>query len=164
MRSLEGDQRFFLLELDVLFDECIRKAVEGTLAGFGRIDILVNNVGIHNVAPLAVVPMSTVEHVMSTNVYDPLKLIKAVVPHMISKRKRKIENVGSVAAFAPDPWAGAYTTSKDALHALTDTLRLDKPFGIRVITMVPGAIRSNIGNSSLSSYDRMPEWKSTNHL
>ncbi|PKU84667.1 hypothetical protein MA16_Dca027136 [Dendrobium catenatum] len=42
---------------------------------------------------------------------------------MISKRKRKIINVGSVAALALGPWAGAYTTSKDALHALTDTLR-----------------------------------------
>ncbi|PKU65549.1 hypothetical protein MA16_Dca027418 [Dendrobium catenatum] len=70
MRSSEGDQRFFLLELDVLFDECIQKAVEGTLAGFGWNHILINNTGIHNVAPLAVVPMSTVEHVMSTNVYD----------------------------------------------------------------------------------------------
>ncbi|KAH0452694.1 hypothetical protein IEQ34_019993 [Dendrobium chrysotoxum] len=160
MRSLEGDQRFFLLELDVLSDECIRKAVEGALARFGRIDIVVNNAGIHNVAPLAEVPMSTVEHVMSTNLYGPLKLIKAVVPHMISRRKGKIVNVGSVAALAPGPWAGAYTSSKAALHALTDTLRLElRPFGIRVITVVPGAIRSNIGNSSLSYHDRMPEWK-----
>ncbi|XP_020575875.1 NADPH-dependent 1-acyldihydroxyacetone phosphate reductase-like [Phalaenopsis equestris] len=160
MKSLQGDQRFLLLELDVLSDDCIRKAAEGAMERFGRIDIVVNNAGIHNVAPLAEVPMSTFELIMSTNVYGPLKLIKAIVPHMISRKKGKIVNVGSVSALAPGPWAGAYTASKAAIHALTDTLRLElKPFGIHVINVVPGAIKSNLGNSSLAYYDRMPGWK-----
>lgn len=69
MRSIEGDPRFFLQELDVISEESIRKAVANTLDKFGRIDVLVNNAGVHLVAPLAEVPIMSVEHVFNTNVY-----------------------------------------------------------------------------------------------
>lgn len=69
MRSLEGDSRFLLLELDVLSDESVRGAVDAALDRFGRVDVLVNNAGVHLVAPLAEVPMASFDHVFKTNVY-----------------------------------------------------------------------------------------------
>ncbi|XP_010261195.1 PREDICTED: NADPH-dependent 1-acyldihydroxyacetone phosphate reductase [Nelumbo nucifera] len=160
MTDLENDDRFFLQELDVLSDESVRQALTNALDKFNRIDILVNNAGVQCIGPLAEVPLNSIEHTFNTNVFGPMRLIQAVVPQMAARRKGKIVNVGSVTALAPGPWAGAYSASKAALHALTDSLRLELgTLGIDVINVVPGAIKSNIGYSAISSYNQMPEWK-----
>lgn len=69
MKSLEADPRFLLQELDVCSEESIRMTVENALDKLGRIDVLVNNAGVHLVAPLAEVPMADVEQLFNTNVY-----------------------------------------------------------------------------------------------
>lgn len=158
--DLQDDSRFFLHELDVSSDDSVRHALSTVLEKFGRIDIVVNNAGVQCVGPVAEVPLSMIQDTFNTNLFGSLRLIQAVVPHMASRKKGKIVNVGSVSVLAPVPWGGVYTASKAALHSLTDNLRLElQPFGIDVITLVPGAIRSNIAESALATYRRMPEWK-----
>ncbi|XP_050205331.1 short-chain dehydrogenase RED1 [Mercurialis annua] len=160
MRELEHDHRFYLQELDVLSDESVQHVMSNVLEKFGKVDILVNNAGIQCVAPLAEVPLSAMQNTFDTNVYGTMRVIQAAIPHMASRKKGKIVNVGSVTVLAPSPWSGVYTATKAALHALTDTLRLElKPLGIDVINVVPGAIKSNIGNSAAAGYNKMPEWK-----
>ncbi|XVF17173.1 hypothetical protein REPUB_Repub10bG0096700 [Reevesia pubescens] len=160
MSDLQQDPRFFLQELDVLSDQSVQNVLSNVLDKFGRVDVLVNNAGIQCVGPLAEIPLPAMENTFNTNVFGTMRLVQAVVPLMASKKKGKIVNVGSVTVMAPGPWSGVYTASKAALHALTDTLRLElRHFGIDVINVVPGAVRSNIGNSAVASYNRMPEWK-----
>ncbi|KAI3842336.1 hypothetical protein MKW98_026126 [Papaver atlanticum] len=162
MRDLQGEDqdKFFLQELDVVNEESINKVVNFAIEKFGKIDILVNNAGIHCVGPLVEIPLSSIENTFNTNVYGPMRMVQAVVPHMIPRRKGKIVNVGSVAALAPGPWAGAYSATKCAIHSLSDTLRIElRVFGISVTTVVPGAVKSNFGNASETRYNRLPEWK-----
>lgn len=58
-------------------------------------------------------------------------------------------NIGSISGLVPTPFAGAYCASKAALHAISDAARMElEPFGIRVITVQPGAVRSGFGASA----------------
>ncbi|KVI08556.1 hypothetical protein Ccrd_013064, partial [Cynara cardunculus var. scolymus] len=142
MADLSNDPDVFLLQqLDVLSDQSVREVVGNVIDKFGRIDVVVNNAGVQCIGPLAEMPLSSIEQTFNTNVYGSMRLIQAVVPHMASRKKGKIVNVGSVTVMAPGPWSGVYTASKAAIHALTDTLR------------------SNIGNSAIANYNRMPDWK-----
>ncbi|KAF5747383.1 NADPH-dependent 1-acyldihydroxyacetone phosphate reductase [Tripterygium wilfordii] len=159
MADLQHDLRFFLQEVDVLSEESVQRVMSVVIEKYGRIDVLVNNAGIQCIGPLAEIPLPELEQTFNTNVYGPMRLIQAVVPHMASRRKGKIVNVGSVVALAAGPWAGGYNASKAALHSVTDTLRLElRPLGIEVILVVPGAIKSNLGKSAANRYEQMPEW------
>ncbi|XP_016575499.1 short-chain dehydrogenase ptmH isoform X1 [Capsicum annuum] len=200
MSDFQNDPRFFLQELDVLSEQSVTHVLTNVLDKFGAIDVLVNNAGVQCIGPLAEVPLSSIQHTFNTNVFGPIRLIQSVVPHMASRKKGKIVNVGSCSALAPGPWCGAYSASKAAVHSFSDSLRLQhnedlaqsnphqyfntdmsrkmknpckyiftsnllfrrlelEPFGIDVITVVPGAVTSKIGDAAIVSYSQMPEWK-----
>jgi short-subunit dehydrogenase len=65
---------------------------------------------------------------------------------MIARRRGRIVNIGSVSGVTATPFSGAYCASKFAVRAISDTLRLElAPFGVDVVEIQPGAIRSEFG-------------------
>jgi NAD(P)-dependent dehydrogenase (short-subunit alcohol dehydrogenase family) len=156
--SLEGlhvSSRLVTLALDVTDPASVRAAVTTAIEQLGRIDILVNNAGFNLVGPLAEVPLVDVEVIFRTNVAGPLALIQAVVPHMVARRHGRIVNIGSMVGVVPTPFTGAYCASKSALHMLSDVLRLELwPFGIEVISVEPGRVRSEISKNARVDLDR----------
>ena len=78
---------------------------------------------------------------------------------MVSRRSGRIVNIGSIVGTVPTPWAGSYCASKAMVHAMSDALRVElKPFGVRVIKVLPGAVRSNFGRATTGRLG-MQEWK-----
>lgn len=146
-------------ELDVTSDESVAAAVDVIMSKFGQIDVVVNNAGVGITGPLAELPIHQVLKAYEINTVGALRVVQHVVPHMASRRSGRIVNIGSVVGNVATPWAGPYCASKAAVHAMTDTLRLElRPFDIDVILVIPGSVRSNFG-SNASDRLRKLEWK-----
>lgn len=78
-----------------------------------------------------------------------IAVTQAAVPSMIRRRSGVVVNIGSVAAIACMPFGAPYSASKSAVHALSDTLRLELAgFGIKVVVVAPGAIKSSIADNT----------------
>ncbi|XWS29677.1 hypothetical protein CRYUN_Cryun24cG0050400 [Craigia yunnanensis] len=147
------------IELDVSSDESVSSAVNTVITKYGHIDVLVNNAGIGSTGPLAELSLDAIKKAWEINTLGQLRMVQQVVPHMASRRRGIIVNVGSVVGRVPTPWAGSYCSSKAAVHAMTNTLRVElRPFGINVVLVVPGAVRSNFGSSSLERMGNR-DWK-----
>ncbi|GLJ43547.1 hypothetical protein SUGI_0905790 [Cryptomeria japonica] len=142
--------RIKTLCMDVTSDESVAAGVEEVVREAGRIDVVVNNAGVGATGPLAELPLAEVQRAWEINCLGHLRVVQTVVPHMVRRGHGTIVNVGSVVGAVSTPWAGAYCASKAALHAASEALRLElRPFGIRVVLVMPGAIRSNFGEANL---------------
>ena len=135
--------------LDVTDDASISNCVETVIERAGKIDILVNNAGLLLIGPLVELSADELRRQFETNVIGLAALTRAVTPHMISRKAGIIVNISSITSVAATPFAGAYCSTKAAVTSLSDTLRLElAPFGIRVVTVQPGAIRSNLSTNA----------------
>ncbi|KAJ8765450.1 hypothetical protein K2173_014572 [Erythroxylum novogranatense] len=148
------------VQLDVSSDESVSSAVKNIVSRYGRIDILINNAGIGSTGPLAELPLEAIRKAWEINTLGQLRMVQNVVPHMALNRSGSIVNIGSVVGMVPTPWAGSYCASKAAVHAMSNTLRVElKPFGINVVLVVPGAIRSNLGRANTARLGNQQDWK-----
>lgn len=164
MSDFRSEDDIETIELDVSSDESVSSAVNTVISKYGHIDVLVNNAGIGSTGPLAELSLDAIKKAWEINTLGQLRMMQQVVPHMASQRRGVIVNVGSVVGRVPTPWAGSYCSSKAAVHAMTDTLRVElRPFGINVALVVPGAVRSNFGSSSIERLGNQ-DWKLYNEF
>ena len=104
--------------------------------------------------PLGEYPLEQAREVYETNIFGLLAVTQAVAPAMMRARRGMVVNLSSVIGFVGLPFCGVYTSSKAAVFNLSDTLRLElAPFGVKVVTVCPGGIKSNIGAHSLEKLD-----------
>ncbi|KAF2218357.1 hypothetical protein BDZ85DRAFT_227029, partial [Elsinoe ampelina] len=140
-----------------------------------RLHLLVNNAGRNYTVPGIEVSMAEVRSVFETNVFSVIKLTNALAPLLLNaasspsshghinfllrlatfgmlsplsspEPRPTIINIGSLAGTLPYVFGSVYNASKAALHSYGDTLRVElEPFGVDVVTIVTGGVKSNIG-------------------
>lgn len=147
---------FIAEKLDVTINADIDRIVKLIYKNEGRIDFLINNAGYGLIGPTVEIPDEEIEIQFSTNLFGPLKLIKKIVPVMKLNGDGVIVNIGSISGVAATPFSGAYCATKAALHSLSDALRMElKPFGIKVVTVQPGGIKTNFGSAAAKIVERI---------
>jgi NAD(P)-dependent dehydrogenase (short-subunit alcohol dehydrogenase family) len=123
-------------KLDVTSDASVFECFESIEE---RIDVLVNNAGIDARGSIEELPLSAFWTVMDTNYLGAVRCMKAVLPQMRRARSGCIINISSLAGRAAHSPLGAYSASKFALEAISETLAGEvKPFDIRVAIVEPG--------------------------
>ena len=113
----------------------------------GSLDYLVNNAGRNYTVPALDVDFPEVQATFETNVFSVMRICQAFAPLLI-QAKGTIVQIGSVAGEIPYVFGSVYNASKAALHAYSDTLRLElAPFDVNVMVVVTGGVRSNIART-----------------
>ena len=141
---------------DVTREEQVARLVERTLQRFGRIDVLVNNVGtIVMPGEILETTLEAWETMMATNARSVFLCTRAVLPGMIQRRQGKIINICSVAGLRALPNRAAYCASKHAVTGFTRCAALDmKPYGIAVNAICPGAVHTPLTDYSRPDADK----------
>ncbi|MEY9928684.1 NAD(P)-dependent dehydrogenase (short-subunit alcohol dehydrogenase family) [Catenulispora sp. GP43] len=132
-----------LVAADVGAPDSAQRIVSEALQRFGRIDALVNNAGLARFGTLDRVSEADVEAMVRTNFLGPLALIRAAAPEL-SRRQGCVVNVGSIGGMLALPGRATYGASKAALHHLTRSLARELAPRVRVNTVAPGALDTEI--------------------
>jgi NAD(P)-dependent dehydrogenase (short-subunit alcohol dehydrogenase family) len=135
-----------VLELDVTEDASVERAIAQVLDAEGRIDVLVNNAGVMHFGSVELLPDERMRSTFETNLFGPVRMLRAVLPIMRSQGFGVIVNVSSVSGRVPaPPISWSYTATKHGLSVLSDALAMElAPHGIRVISIEPGFFQTNI--------------------
>ncbi|MDZ4858082.1 MAG: SDR family NAD(P)-dependent oxidoreductase [Candidatus Hydrogenedentes bacterium] len=142
------------LALDVNDPDSVKRAVDGAIAKAGRIDILVNNAGYGQMGPIIDLTAEQVRAQFETNIVGLIAMMQAVAPSMIVNKRGRIVNIGSISGILATPYAGIYCASKAAVHSVSEAARMElAPFGIDVIMVQPGGVKSQFGETASEHLD-----------
>jgi NAD(P)-dependent dehydrogenase (short-subunit alcohol dehydrogenase family) len=137
-------------------EACVREVMERT--GGEGVDVVVNNAGYGQMGPLLDVSDDQLRQVFETNVFGLMRVTRAFVGPMLRRRSGRVINVSSGGGRMSFPLAGAYTATKFAVEAMSDALRWElAPFGIDVVVIEPGPIRTNFADTAAKSVDERPD-------
>ena len=141
-----------VLEIDVDKNETVQSAINKIMNEKNRIDVLVNNAGYGLFGCLEDLSMDDLKAQFETNFFGIVRTSQAVIPVMRKQKSGIIVNISSVAGRIGFPVSPAYISSKFALEGLSESMRYElSPFGINIIIIEPGVIKTNFMSSTRKS-------------
>src|ERR1700686_4883541 len=143
-----------VLELDVTDDASVGRAVDAALAKAGRIDTVINNAGYVVSGVTEAVTTEQARRIMDTNFLGPVRVNRAVLPHMRRQRSGLLMHISSVAGRIVAPSMGFYCASKFALEALAEAYSYELAAqGIESVIVEPGAYETPVFGNTVTAAD-----------
>lgn len=152
------------LTVDITSDDDVKKAIEQTVATFGKIDVAVNNAGYMLLGALEEVSDKEFRQSMNVNVFAFQNVIRNVMPYFRKQGSGHFFNFASSAGYSADACAGSYNAVKSAVIGFSEALALEvKPFNIKVTIVSPGLFRTNFLGAFPVAQNKIEAY-STQHL
>jgi len=149
--------------LDVTDHDAVARVVRAADEAVGGIDVLVNNAGVSLEGTIEETGGAAILEQFQVNVFGPIAVIKAMLPAMRARRRGLIVNVSSLAVYATGGGTGVYGGAKLALEGISKSLGKEcAPFGIEVMTVIPGAFRTALGANRRSAPDGIQDYAAQN--
>ncbi len=149
----ERDRKALAVTADVTRADELRRAAAVVESGFGRVDLLVNNAGIEQNAPLSMLPEEALDALLAVNVKGVVLSIQAFLPLLKKTKGASVVNLASAAGLVGMPGAAVYGATKAAVIHLTKALAVEwRPFGIRSNSVCPGFIDTDMARKGLEFF------------
>ncbi|WP_327232833.1 oxidoreductase [Streptomyces sp. NBC_01317] len=149
--------------LDVTDPAAARAAVQLALDAFGRLDVVVNNAGYANSAPIEETPESEFRAQIETNLFGVINVTKAALPVLRRQRSGRFVQFSSVGGrVGGSPGLGPYQTAKFGVEGFSEVLNNEvRPFGVRVIIVEPGAFRTDWQSTTMHRAEVGPDYEAS---
>ena len=143
-RDVEISSSVIGLKLDLTKSDTIKQTVQTILQKEGRIDVLINNAGMHTGGPIETSPPENIKLQMDTNFMGTVNLIREVLPVMREKGGGTIINFSSIGGVMGLPFQAFYSAGKFAIEGFSEALRMEvRHFNIKVVLINPGDFHTN---------------------
>ena len=160
--AVEHGDRLAVVPLDVTDAQAARDAVRTAVDRFGRLDVLVNNAGYANVAPVEDVDFDDFRAQVDTNLFGVVRLTQAALPVMREQGAGHVVQVSSVGGRLATPGLAAYQSAKWAVGGFSSVLAREvAPLGIKVTVLEPGGMRTDWAGSSMRTDPIRPAYEGT---
>src|SRR5215831_11677770 len=141
-----------IMMLDVTDDRSVNNTIQSITNETSRIDVLVNNAGYGLMGAFEDLLMDEIKAQFETNLFGLIRTTQAVLPIMRKQNSGFIVNISSGAGRFGYPGASAYVSTKFAVEGLTESISYElEPFGIKVILIEPGFIKTNFQQAMIRS-------------
>jgi NADP-dependent 3-hydroxy acid dehydrogenase YdfG len=143
-----------ILQMDVTSDESVTQGVTQLIEEQGQIDAVFNNAGYGYYGLVEEPNMDVVYQMYETNVFGLARVNNAVLPYMRKAKKGRLILTGSLVGNIAFPGIGWYSSTKFAVKALSESLRMEvSAFGIKVVLIEPGSVKTGFRDSAMGSID-----------